>query len=152
MHKDEANASAESIIKHFQDESVKEEERVAPTRVVDELEPSENVYSEERFKQMVQGKLEYMVCDDGMQSKIADKMDFDEIVKEGEELRKQGFFKAAGVGKDEKHQTDKKIRNDLNCFIGPAGGMKKEQVAKTQSYIEKARTHIYEAYNALVPE
>jgi len=30
-------------------------------------------------------------------------MDFDEIVKEGEELRKQGFFKAAGVGKDEKH-------------------------------------------------
>ena len=99
---------------------------MAPTRVLDELRPTENAYSDERFKQLVEGKLKYMVCDDGVQSMTEEQIDFDEIVKEGQELRKQGFFKAAGVGKEEKHQTDKAIRNDLNCFIGPAGGMKKE--------------------------
>jgi len=41
---------------------------VAPTRVMDELRPTENAYSDERFKEMVEGKLEYMVCDDGVQS------------------------------------------------------------------------------------
>jgi hypothetical protein len=43
-------------------------------------------------------------------------------------LVKNGFLKAAGTGKDESYQKNNATRSDQHCFIGPAGGMKKEDV------------------------
>ena len=37
-------------------------------------------------------------------------------------------MKKAGTGKNESYQNNSKIRDDLHCWIGPAGGMKKEDV------------------------
>ena len=58
------------------------------------------MYSVEKFQKLVNGEIDYVVCDDVI---VDGGVNFDEILNEGINLHQEGYFKAAGVGKNEKH-------------------------------------------------
>ena len=93
-----------NILKHLEPS---ENEIENADLVIDDLLPESNSYSFESLQKLICGQIEYILCDDvntifSEKDHLKDDL-FDQIVEEGQQLRMQGFFKSAGVGKGQSH-------------------------------------------------